>query len=73
MFIFVLGLVLPSFTTEQAPVWLLHPSNITFLPHHDVWEKTEFSFVIFDFQMQNLITAETAENVYEVHLKCHCE
>lgn len=47
IFIFILGLVLPPFTTEQAPIWFLHPSNITFLSHSAVWVKTEFSFLCY--------------------------
>lgn len=70
MFIFVLGLVFPPFITEQPPIWFLHPSNIT-CPNVLSGERLNFpSFVIFHFQMQNFITAQ---NAYEVHVKCHWE
>lgn len=52
IFIFVLGLVLPPFITEQAPVWFLHCSNITFLSHCTFWGKTEFSFLCY-FPLSN--------------------
>lgn len=52
MFIFVRGLVLPPFTTEQASIWFFPPSNITFLPHRAVWGKTEFSFLCY-FPLSN--------------------